>query len=219
MDPTFLDSLLAAIADFCGSLAGTLGADGAPAGPSPWSSQLERIGDRPVTFGVPHGEGMAGIRGSDPDFDLAGFLQHVGEMFEAYHCALAKGDLTPVRRFVDEDFYAQLATATRHTQRGSAQSSMLTVRAIRPITARHTDELDLVRVFIAAEQSGSEEMLREYWELVRKRGTRTKPGLDITHCPNCGGPVDGLDPTRCAYCQTRLADPALDWVVRKISSD
>jgi DNA-directed RNA polymerase subunit RPC12/RpoP len=83
--------------------------------------------------------------------------------------------------------------------------------------ARHEDGLDLVRIFITAEQPGTDELLCEYWELVRKRGVQTLPGLTITKCPNCGGPVDGLDPTRCGYCGTRLADPAVDWVVRKIT--
>ena len=86
------------------------------------------------------------------------------------------------------------------------------------MTACHEDGFDLVRVFITAEQPGTDVLLCEYWELIRARGTLTKPGLDITHCPNCGGPVNGLDPTRCAYCGTRLADPALDWVVRKITA-
>ena len=86
------------------------------------------------------------------------------------------------------------------------------------MTAKHDEELDLVRVFITAEETGAGQLLCEYWELIRRRGVQTKPGLTITKCPNCGGPVDGLDPSRCAYCETRLADPALDWVVRKITA-
>jgi hypothetical protein len=166
---------------------------------------------------IPEHQGIQAIHESDPAFDLAAFLVRVGEMFSAYHAAIDSGDLAPARRFIDEAAYMELEPAVVKTGRAAAPRT-LKVRAIRPITARHDDGLDLVRVFITAEQSGTDELLCEYWELIRKRGTLTKPGLDVTHCPNCGGPVDGLDPTRCAYCGTRLADPALDWVVRKITA-
>jgi hypothetical protein len=123
-----------------------------------------------------------------------------------------------VRRFVDETAYMSLEPAVQKAGRLASGPRALKIRAIQAITARHDNGLDLIRVLITAEQSGSAELVCEYWELVRNRGTQTKPGLSLTKCPNCGGPVDGLDPTRCAYCGTRLADPALDWVVRKISA-
>ena len=219
MDAEFFESLLAAVADFIG---GTASAAGTTSGhvsvPSPWGDVLGHATAPPVTLSVPEHEGIQGIRAADPTFDLSAFLVRVGEMFSAYHEALGRGDLAPVRRFVDETAYTQLEPAVLKSGRRVDGPHALKVRAIRPITARHEDGLDLVRVFITAEQAGQEELLCEYWELIRKRGTLTKPGLDITHCPNCGGPVDGLDPTRCAYCGTHLADPALDWVVRKITA-
>jgi len=218
VDAEFLESLLAAVADFIGEVAAaSSGISGVQRGPSPWAETLGRLGDKPLTLQPDEHQGIQAIREADPAFDLAAFLVRVGEMFSAYHAALDRGDLTPVRRFVDETAYAQLAPATEKSGRRFEGPRSLKVRTIKPITARHDDGLDLVRVFITAEQAGNDDLLCEYWELVRKRGTLTKPGLDIAHCPNCGGPVDGLDPTRCAYCGTRLADPALDWVARKIT--
>jgi hypothetical protein len=214
-DANFMESLLAAVAGFIDDAMPSPD-DTPPYGTSAWGDTIDRFKDAPVTLGVPEHQGIQGIRASDPAFDLAAFLVRVGEMFSAYHQAVDRGDLTPVRRFVDETAYAQLASAAEKNRPTGPRS--LTVRSIRPITARHEDDLDLVRIFITAEQSGSDELLCEYWELIRKRGTLTKPGLDLTHCPNCGAPVDGIDPTRCAYCSTRLTDPALDWVVRKITA-
>ena len=219
MDAEFLQSLLVAIADFGADMA--VAAGGVPAQhaePSAWSATLDRLGDKPVTLGLNQHEGVQAIRKADPAFDLGEFLVRVGEMFSAYHEALDRGDLTPIRRFVDEATYMQLEPAAMRAGGRTDGPRALRVHSIRPITARHDDGLDLVRIFITAEQPGIDELLCEYWELVRKRGVLTKPGLSITKCPNCGGPVDGLDPTRCAYCGTRLADPALDWVVRKITA-
>lgn len=215
----FLDSLVDAVARYMSDATQVMyGASNPQAGPSAFADTLSRLGDKPVNLGVPEHQGIQGIRASDPDFDLATFLVRVGEMFAAYHEAFDRGDLTPARRFVDERAYSPLAAAAEASGRRPEGPRALTTRAIKPITARHEDGLDLVRVFITAEQAGADELLCEYWELIRKRGTLTKPGLDLTHCPNCGGPVDGKDPTRCDYCDTRLADPALDWVVRKITA-
>ena len=217
-DDVFLESLLGAVSVFLGGLADVSGHAGVQRDEeSPLASMAHRLGDAPVTLGVPQNHGIAGIRKADPAFDLGAFLVRVGQMFAAYHLALDRGDLTPARRFIDETAWAELeARATKSGRRDSGPRA-LTIRTIRPMTAVHEDDLDLVRILITAEVGGETEPLCEYWEVCRKRGTLTKPGLDLTHCPNCGGPVDGDDPTRCAYCGTRLADPALDWVVRKIT--
>jgi hypothetical protein len=208
----FFNSLLSAVETFMTGIAETdmrseTGA-GVPLISSAQSPSLAPSG--PLGFGA--------IRESDPNFDLQAFLVHVGEMFSAYHAALDRGDLKPVRRFVDENSWAELEQAAHASGVSPGNPLPLSVNAIRPMTATHEDGLDTVRVLISARAAGVEEPICEYWELIRKRGTLTKPGLTITKCPNCGAPVDGDDPTRCAYCGTRLADPALDWVVRKIAA-
>lgn len=218
MSSGFRDSLLAAIANVIDDLEPTVTPQTQPEPPT-WSDSLERLADKPVTFDVPKHQGIQGIREADPNFKLDEFLVHVGEMFSAYHVALDRGELAPVRRFIDEGYYPAVEKAAKAHGPSPEGPRPLTVRAIRPATAKHEEGLDLVRVSISATQGGIDpRTICEYWELIRKRGTLTKPGLSITRCPNCGGPVDGDDPTRCAYCDTRLADPALDWVVRKITA-
>jgi len=215
----FFDSLVSAVEAFIGTWAMAPNGGGAIDDISGTPGALDKLRDHPLVLETDaRHQGIAGIRDYDPDFDLASFLIRVGEMFSAYHAAVDRGNLTPVRRFVDERSYAELAKAADKIGRNPDGSRALTIKAIRPMTASHELRLDMIRVFITANQSGTDELLCEYWELIRTIGTLTKPGLDLTHCPNCGGPVDGLDPTRCAYCDTRLADPALDWVVRKIAA-
>jgi hypothetical protein len=218
MSDDFLESLLFAVAEFMG--VAVEASNASPllgTSPSNWQPSLSRLADKPVTLDVPHNRGIAGIRDADPAFELDAFLVHVGQMFAAYHSALDHGDLKPARRFIDEMAWAQLEQAAQKTGRRLEGPQALKIRAIRPMTALHENGLDVVRVFITAEQPGTDELLCEYWELMRKQGALTQPGLDLTHCPNCGAPITGDDPTRCAYCNERFADPAFDWVVSKIT--
>jgi hypothetical protein len=212
MDDVFMESLLLAVGAFVGVAIDAP----APTGMGGTSSATRRPGETSVKFDLPPNQGIAGIRASDPAFDLGEFLVHIGQMFSAYHEAVDRGDLKPARRFIDEAAWADLAKAAEKTGRRADGPRALKVRTIRPETAVHKNDLDLVRILITAEVAGRRERLCEYWEVIRKCGTVTRAGLDLTHCPNCGAPITGDDPTRCAYCGQRLADPALDWVVRKI---
>jgi hypothetical protein len=209
----FLASLLAAVE-------ATLGDYNYSVSPTPpqWTIHLQKIADRARALDVPKDLGIAAIRAADPDFELSAFLVHIGEMFAAYHAAVDLGELKPARRFIDERAWEKLAEATKRQGRRAEGPRALTVKAIRPVTAAHEDGLDMVRILISANVAGEPDVLCEYWEVVRNRETRTRPGLDLFHCPNCGAPITGDDPTRCAYCNERLADPAFGWVVRKITA-
>jgi hypothetical protein len=212
MGDEFMESLLLAVGAFVGVVIDAP----TPAGMGTASSATKRLGETSVKFDLPPNQGIAGIRASDPAFDLGEFLVHIGQMFSAYHEAVDRGDLKPARRFIDEAAWAGLAQAAQKAGRRPGGPRLLKVRTIRPETAVHKDDLDLVRILITAEVAGRRDVMCEYWEVIRKRGTVTKAGLDLTHCPNCGAPITGDDPARCAYCGQRLADPALDWVVRRI---
>jgi hypothetical protein len=219
MADDFFESLVQAVGVFVGAWADTPNSGGNDALRDLMGipEALEKIRDHPIALKTgPQHQGIALIRDIDPDFDIGMFLVRVGEMFSAYHTAMDRGDLAPIRRFVDERYYPDLLEAAEKTGRNPNGPRALTVKAIRPMTASHYLGMDMIRVFITANQSGTKELLCEYWELIRKQGTLTKPDLDLTSCPNCGGPVNGLDKTRCSYCGTRLADPAHDWVVRSI---
>jgi hypothetical protein len=172
---------------------------------------------------APHSEpdphaGFGAIQDADPGFTIDGFRARVEEMFLAYHKALESGDLASTRSFIDPRFYAQLLEEKGAAHPADRPPVVTGVRDVRPAIARHDDGMDLVRSTVVG-TTVSGDPLVEHWELIRRRGATTKPKMTIYKCPNCGGPVDGKDATRCAYCQTILADPALDWVVRRISGD
>jgi predicted lipid-binding transport protein (Tim44 family) len=213
----FFDSLLRAVEGFMTGMAKTDMQAENGTGVREWAGTAPASAP-PAPAQESGSHGFGSIRDADPAFDIQAFLVRVGEMFSAYHAALDRGDLAPVRRFVDETSWQELEREAHASGVSPSGPRTLYVKAIRPMTATHEDGLDMVRVLISADVVGQAEPICEYWELIRKRGTLTKPGLTITKCPNCGAPVDGDDPSRCAYCGTRLADPALDWVVRKIAA-
>ena len=163
----------------------------------------------------PHA-GFGAIKDSDPNFSVEGFKARVAEMFLALHAAEKAGDLAPAKRFLDPALYRRLAPTLAGGPATRNAASVTAVADVRPTTARHDDGLDLVRTTVVGTRPG-EQPLVEYWELVRVRGAMSKPEMTIFKCPNCGAPIDTDDPSRCAYCDTRLvADPSLDWVVRRI---
>ena len=161
MDAEFWASLVAAVSmSIAESAIGAELKDDSVGQSSPWA----RLADEPVTLAVEQHSGIQGIRESDPDFDLQAYLLRVGEMFSAYHEAIDRGDLSPARRFMDEAAYARLEPIVDRAGRRPGGPRALRIRAVRPMTAKHDEELDLVRVFITAEETGTrtEEGLRPY---------------------------------------------------------
>jgi hypothetical protein len=217
MPDSFFDSLLNAITDFL--IDANDGADELLISGRLSTEEYEVFSGKRATPAPDSGPvGFGRIRQRDPKFDVAEFLKRVGEMFLAYHGAKDKGDLAPVRRFIDEESWAELNRGVQTVGRREYGVRDFRITAIRPMTATHEFGLDTIRVLINAQITNDDDPpLCEYWELIRKEDALTHPGLDLTHCPHCGAPIDGDDPTRCAYCGERLADPAFDWVVRKIA--
>jgi hypothetical protein len=162
--------------------------------------------------------GLDDMREYDPDFALGGFLKYVGEMFAAYHEAFDSGDPAPLRRFAIDPVLGWAEDAVLEAGPTRTPCTYL-ITAIQPEVALREDEFDLIRVMISARRVTDGTMVdpfRERWRLIRLRGARTQARVDLAHCPNCGGPINGNEPAVCAYCGARLADPATDWVVREI---
>jgi hypothetical protein len=211
---SFFSSLLDAVADFLKDGADPILLSDRVTPPDYETFTRHREAMRPEDGPV----GFAKIRRHDSKFEVAEFLKRVGEMFFAYHAALDNGDLRVVRRFIDEESWAQLSQIAATAGRRADGPRSFRINSIRPMTASHESGLDTVRVLInAAVTNGDDPPVCEYWELVRKEGALTQPGLSLTQCPHCGAPITGDDPSRCAYCGERLADPAFDWVVSKVS--
>ncbi len=154
--------------------------------------------------------GFALIREHDPAFDLTRFYETVAEMFVAVRRAEAGGDVSKVRHLVRGEAWEYLQRREPDGLDGDVKVSGVTAT-----TVRREGDRDIVRARIVA-RTASGTPIQRYWKL--ERGTRalTLAQPSIWKCPNCGGPIDGDDRSRCAYCGVRLDDPNLDWVVTEI---
>jgi predicted lipid-binding transport protein (Tim44 family) len=182
-------------------------------------------------------EGFPVIRQSDPTFDVDEFYDHVRQMFVAIHEAAAGRDLRSVADFVDPVLLTTLEA------RGHADTDAVAPLAPGDLSIQRTAAMsidrdegyDVVHILIAATgpASAADDLVdnpdadgpapvvkfREYWTLVRAVGAKSQADWSLHKCPNCGAPIDADDRVKCSYCGVRMADPAYDWVVRKIAAD
>jgi predicted lipid-binding transport protein (Tim44 family) len=185
-----------------------------------------------------HGaEGFAVIRQSDPTFDVDGFYDHVGQMFLAIHEAAAGRDLRPVADFVEP---ALLEGVAQHLHAdpdplAPLKPDDLTIQRTAAMSVVREEGYDVIHILIAAfgpvtaaddlvdnpdaDAPGPVVAFREYWTLVRAVGAKSQADWSLHKCPNFGAPIDADDRVKCSYCGVRLADPAYDWVVRRIAAD
>lgn len=182
-------------------------------------------------------EGFASIRQNDPQFDTAAFYDHVREMFLEIHKAAAARDLRPVASFIEAKLLAQVDAHIRGEKDAPRvlQPGDLEPTRVAAMSVDRRDGYDVVHVLVQAKGPADaaddivdnpdadvpQEVVkfREYWTLVRAVGARSRVDWSIHKCPNCGAPIDTEDRTTCSYCGVRMADPAYDWVVRKIAAD
>jgi hypothetical protein len=182
-------------------------------------------------------EGFAGIRQSDPVFDAEAFYDHVREMFLEIHKSAAARDLRPVASFIEPALLAQIDAHIRG-ETGAAQilqPGELEPTRIAAMSIDRRDGYDIVHVLVQAkgpadaaddivensDADGPDPVVkfREYWTLVRAIGAKSQADWSLHKCSNCGAPIDTDDRVKCSYCGVRMADPAYDWVVRKIAAD
>lgn len=182
-------------------------------------------------------EGFAGIRQSDPQFETEAFYDHVREMFIEIHKAAAARDLRPVASFIEPKLLTQI-DAHIHGETDATrvlQPSELEPVRIAAMSVDRRDGYDIVYVLVQArgpadaaddivenpDADGPDAVatFREYWTLVRAAGAKSQADWSLHTCPNCGAPINTEDRVKCSYCGVRMADPAYDWVVRKIVAD
>lgn len=181
--------------------------------------------------------GFAIIREGDPHFDTEAFYDHVREMFIEIHTAAARRDLRVVAGFIEPDL---LTKVEAHMRGETGAPRILHDGELQPLrigamSIDRREGYDIVHVLIQAkgptdvaddivenpDAEGLEQVVRfrEYWTLVRSVGAVSRIDWSIHKCPNCGGPINTDDRATCSYCGVRMADPAYDWVVRKIAAD
>jgi hypothetical protein len=182
-------------------------------------------------------EGFPVIRQTDPTFDVDEFYDHVAQMFVAIHEAAAARDFGSVADFVEPALLVTLEARLHADTEAAAPLTPgdLSIQRTAAMSIDRDEGYDVVHILIAAtgpasaaddlvdnpDADGPEAVVkfREYWTLVRAVGAKSQVDWSLHKCPNCGAPIDTDDRVKCSYCGVRMADPAYDWVVRRIAAD
>ncbi len=180
------------------------------------------------------------LRGRDPGFDEARFLERAKTVELRVQAAWSDRDMGPVRPFLSDGLFRRFAT----------QLKLLEQQKIRNVTAGHriidirihgveTDEhFDTLHVLVQAAirdveldaalpeekarakaEKAQEEIFSEVWSFLRKPGAKTLEGGGMLEgqCPNCGAEVPAGESNRCEHCEALVNSGEYDWVLAEIT--
>lgn len=172
-----------------------------------------------------------------PDLDWQHFYGHVAQMFIASRHAVADGDLTPVRPFLDDRAESQLQRVMDECAAAGVRlrHDALKVDDMQAVLIEREPTVERIRVLIHASSvlkaspirtagpsshidlarfgnGYTRRAIEEYWTLVRQAGSHgSADDVPLSECPNCGAPLREEDRRVCGYCGATLVDPDHPW--------
>jgi hypothetical protein len=191
-------------------------------------------------LGAPDTSGLAAIKERDPGFEDNAFLAKVTKIELAVQDAWTRGDMRPVRTFLSDGLLRRFQThlsVMRHQglRNALADHQVIESRIHAVEQDRHFDtihvafraaakdvevdaSLSLEQALAAAAKARREEWT-EIWSFLRRPGTKTLAGGGAVegYCPNCGGPIELGQATRCDHCQGLINSGDYDWVLAEIT--
>lgn len=180
---------------------------------------------------------LANYRILDPGFSEAAMREKIANLYVQFQNAWHNKDISPLRPYLSDAFYAQSEAQLQHYIRDRQTSYLERIAVlgvnlsgflqengkdvlVARVSARFTnyvlsdDTGELVR------GSRTAEKFMEYeWRLERSSGrvTGVTPGVTVQNCPNCGAPVNVNRAAKCEYCGSVLTVDSFDWVVSGIT--
>jgi tellurite resistance protein len=177
------------------------------------------------------------LRGRDPDFDEARFLQRVRSAFDKAQAAWCAQDLEPLRAFVSDGVFERFALQIAEQRDDGWRQGMrglrvgaLTIAHVEPgaqfdtVTVRipFRCEIDRLALETGAHMRGSRlprDSFIEMWSFLRRRGARTLSGEGLIEgkCPGCGAPLSMAQSAKCGSCGCLARSGQFDWVLTEIT--
>ncbi len=171
----------------------------------------------------------------DDTFSVYEFTERIAKMYVELQNGWQNKDLTPLRGYMTDTFYAQIDRQLSHL-RSDGQTNIVTdikVNSVVPSGWYVNGENDVIEVLISASirdyiiDDKTDEVVKgnpkdvkmmEYrWTLVRPRGVKTADsGLHTEVCPNCGAPLEINTAGRCEYCGSIIESKGTDWAITSI---
>ncbi len=177
------------------------------------------------------------IRGRDPNFEVAPFLDRIQKAFLRIQEAWSDQDMTSARAFISDGVHERFALYIEMQKAMGLRNIMSKVRVLKADIVhvesdRHFDTVHVSLRATAVDQdvtlgggkivknrSGDAEEFVEVWSFLRRPGAKTqkKPGLIEGHCPNCGASLQIMDAAKCESCDSWVNSGEYDWVLAEIT--
>ncbi len=179
-------------------------------------------------------EALSVIRGRDPKFDEASFLQRAAAAFVQIQDAWSRQDMAKARAFISDGVYERFSRQIDEYRSRGIRNLMsgVTVQeteALGYLAGPHYDAVYVSLKASATDQtvelgtdkvlSGGPSTFTEVWTFLRRPGAKTlaRPGLLEGHCPSCGAPLPIADAAQCAACKAWVNSGEHDWVLTAIT--
>jgi uncharacterized tellurite resistance protein B-like protein len=177
------------------------------------------------------------LRGADPAFDEARFLERVRKAFEKAQDSWCAQDLEPLRPFVSDGVFERFSLQIEEQRADGWRQGMegLVVQGATLVDVAAGTHFDTITVRIPFRADIHKRSLEtgkrlpgsqlprtffsECWSFVRRRGAKTLvgDGLMEGQCPNCGATLQMNQSAKCGHCECLARSGQFDWVLVEIT--
>ncbi len=172
----------------------------------------------------------------DPTFSESEMREKISNLYVQFQDAWHAKDLTPLRPYLSDAYYAQ-SDRQLDTYRRNHQTSYIDRISVMDVALsgfKQTDGKDYIYArlktritnYVLDDNTGdlvrgsktAEKFMEYEWEMVRSSGKTTvgSTGTVVQNCPNCGATVNINRTAQCEYCGSIITVDSFDWVVNGI---
>lgn len=174
----------------------------------------------------------------DPGFSEAAMREKISNLYVQFQNAWHNKDLSPLRPYMTDAYYAQSDAQLEHYRR-DRQTSYLERIAVLGVqlsgfTQQNGNDVMVARInarfvnYVLDDNTGAlvrgsrtaEKFMEYEWRLERTSGrvTGREGGMTVHNCPNCGAPLNINRTAKCEYCGSIVQVDSFDWVVSGITA-
>jgi predicted RNA-binding Zn-ribbon protein involved in translation (DUF1610 family) len=174
----------------------------------------------------------------DPTFSESEMREKISNLYVQFQDAWHAKDLTPLRPYLSDAYYAQ-SDRQLDTYRRNHQTSYIDRISVMDVALsgfKQTDGKDYIYArlktritnYVLDDNTGdlvrgsktAEKFMEYEWEMVRSSGKTTvgSTGTVVQNCPNCGATVNINRTAQCEYCGSIITVDSYDWVLGGIKA-
>ena len=172
----------------------------------------------------------------DPTFSEAEMQEKLRNLYVQFQEAWHNKDLTPLRPYLSDAYYAQsdrqLDSYRRNNQTSYIERISVLGTELKGFKQESGNDVIIARLqtritnYVLDDRTGelvrgsktAEKFMDYEWELIRTSGRTTagSTGTVVQNCPNCGAVININRTAQCEFCGSIVTVDSFDWVVNGI---